>query len=50
MKRLNNDNMSRREFLKKLGIGKFTGWTSPAGFCEYPLYQFNREALSAYSL
>lgn len=33
-----------QEFLEDNHIAKFTGWLAPSGFCEYPLYEFNKDS------
>ncbi len=33
------------EFIKKHGLGEFTGLMGSSGFCSYPLYLFNPEKL-----
>lgn len=33
------------EFLEENHIAKFTGWSAPSGFCDYPLYEFDKDAV-----
>lgn len=33
------------EFLDENHIAKFTGWSAPSGFCDYPLYEFDKDAV-----
>lgn len=34
-----------KEFLEDNHIAKFTGWSAPSGFCDYPLYEFFPDAV-----
>ena len=34
-----------QEFLEDNHIAKFTGWSAPSGFCDYPLYEFDKDAI-----
>ena len=34
-----------KEFLEDNHIAKFTGWSAPSGFCDYPLYEFDKDAV-----
>ena len=38
------------ELIGKLGIGKFTGEYGASGFCVYPLFEFDEEAIKKYVL
>ena len=38
------------DLIKQLGIGKPTGVRGISGWCEYPLYEFDEEAIDQYLL
>jgi len=40
-----NNNSWAEEFIKKYKLGEPTGIMGFSGFCQYPLYKFNLEAL-----
>lgn len=36
------------KLINELGIGRYTGCVMVSGFCEYPVYEFDRDSIEKY--
>lgn len=43
-----NDSPWAEEFIEKNGLGKFAGVIQPSGWCLFPLYEFDLEAIEKF--